>query len=177
MEKTYGSFELTQEGISLHVNWDKKDYEVIANIGRLQLKDYCHMMFMCPRIYTEEEVRKRCIDLIPVFHNAYKVITENTEIFSKKKEEYLNIKTGADSIIDDLNAKRREYKQQLKNGSLSKKDYDARFAEIKRQKDDLFFKSYNYLRDTARELSSTYSCSSSIVYNFIKDSWNLEEEK
>ena len=177
MEKTYGSFELTQEGISLHVNWDKKDYEVIANISRLQLKEYCHMMFMCPRIYTEEEVRKRCNDLIPVFLNAYKVITENSEIFSKKKAEYLNLKTEADSITNDLNAKRREYKQQLKNGTLSKKDYDVRFAEIKRQKDDLFFKSYNYLRDTARELSSTYSCSSSIVYNFIKDSWNLKEEK
>ena len=177
MEKTYGSFELIQDGISLHVNWDKKDYEVIANIGGLKLTEYCHMMFMCPRIYTEEDVRKRCIDLIPVFHNAYKVITENTEIFSKKKEEYLNIKTEADSITNDLNAKRCEYKHQLKNGSLSKKDYIARFAEIKRKKDDLFLKSHNYLRNTARELRSTYSCNSSIVYNFIKDSKNLEKKK
>ena len=52
MEKTNGSFELTKDGITLYVNWDKKNYQVSSTIGGIQFSEYSHMMFMCPRFFT-----------------------------------------------------------------------------------------------------------------------------
>ncbi len=169
MEKSYGTFELTQGHVSLHVNWDRKNYEVTANLNGMILTEYCHMMFMCPRIYTEEEVRKLCIDLIPVFLEAHKVITSSSEILSKKKEEYKKIKTEADSITNDLNEKKHEYKQQLKNCTLTKKAYDEKIAAIKKEKSVLCSKRENFLRETAREISSAVTRCTSIVYNYLKN--------
>lgn len=136
MEKTNGSFELTKDGITLYVNWDKKNYQVSSTIGGIQFSEYSHMMFMCPRFFTEEDVRKKCVELIPDFLFAYRIIAENKDYFSEKETRLMQMKSKMHEEIQTLNEKRRELKQQLKNGTLPKKEYDKQYSEIKYKKSE-----------------------------------------
>lgn len=86
MEKTYGNFELIKDGITLYVNWDKKNYQVSSTIGGIQFSEYSHMMFMCPRFFTEEDVRKKCVALIPISFLHTESLRKTRIILAKRKQ-------------------------------------------------------------------------------------------
>lgn len=169
MEKTNGSFELSKDGITLHINWDKKNYQVTSIIGGIKFSEYCHMMFMCPKVYTEEDVRKKCVELIPDFLSAYRIITENKEYFTEKETILLEMKAVMNKEILALNEKRQELKQQLKNGTLPKKEYDKQYSEIKYKKNVSAQKITDFIKSTAKEISVSNTRCCSLINNYFND--------
>lgn len=169
MEKTNGSFELTKDGITLYVNWDKKNYQVSSTIDGIQFSEYSHMMFMCPRFFTEEDVRKKCVELIPDFLFAYRIISENKDYFSEKETSLMQMKSKMHEEIQTLNEKRRELKQQLKNGTLPKKEYDKQYSEIKYKKSESVQTISDFITCTAKEITVSNTRCCSIINNYLND--------
>ena len=148
--------------IRVRVTFLKKDYSVSCKIGQLLLKDYCHMMFMQPKVYTEDEVRKRCEDLIPDFIESAKIITENEDKISEKKFDYMELKNELSILVQKLNADKSELQKQFKDSQLSQKEYQEKISAIKHIKMEKEWEARKKIETAAEEIAKTNSLCFSI---------------
>ncbi|MCR5763703.1 MAG: hypothetical protein K6G00_10020 [Treponema sp.] len=161
--------KITIEGIEFDANWTKKDYTITCNIGDLRFKDSCHMMYMSPKSYNEEEIRKRCEKLLPEYIETAKIITENKELLSEKKEFLSKIKSDINAANDKLNSNRKQLKKQLKEGILTQKEYQAKISDLKNEKDEIIIKSRDLMINLAQEISASKPQCSRLIYYYLNN--------
>ncbi|MCR4822094.1 MAG: hypothetical protein K5873_04380 [Treponema sp.] len=166
------NFKISKEGLELDVTWGKKDYSVSCKIGQLLLKDYCHMMFMQPKVYTEEEVRKRCEDLIPDFIESAKIITENEDKISEEKFDYMELKNELSTLIQKLNADKSKLQKQFKDSQLSQKKYQEKISAINHMKMEKEGDTRKKIEAAAKEIAKPNSRCFSIIRNYLTDNWD-----
>ena len=165
-------FSVTKDGITLNVRWWAKGYTITCNIEGIELKEMRCMMYMIPKVFTEEMLREKSEDFFDVFKEAYKIIMDKKEWFDEKREYFANLKNEQNAAIEKLNEKKRELKNQLKAGTLDAKEYQKRVGPLNVEKREVSFGTNKMLWKLTREIVGTEYNTEAVIHNYLEDLWN-----
>lgn len=167
------NFSVTKDGITLNVRWWAKDYAITCNMDGIELKEMRHMMYMIPKVFTEEMLREKCEDYFDVFKEAHKIIVDKKAWFDEKREYFANLKNEQSEAIEKLNEQKRELKNQLKSGILDAKEYQKRVGPLNVEKSEVSFGTNKILWNLTREIVGTEHKAEAVIHNYLEDLWNV----
>lgn len=166
-------FTAEKDGITLEVIYWAKDFTVRYKFGEITLSYYRHMMYMIPKIYTEEMLRKKLDeeDIWQGFREAEKIITVKKNFFENLRKEFAERKQIQTEQIEELNKRRRELKKGFKDGALTQKEYQKLKGEIEKEKDNFYFSNSDEIFKTANSIEAKSGCTHSILRNYLEEIW------
>lgn len=86
---TFTSFLFNYKNIEMKVSFWAKDFSAVYESAFGQMIYGLHIMYMCPKIYTEQLLKTGyCPGIAEEFIKTEKYLTENPDFINSKKEEY-----------------------------------------------------------------------------------------
>ncbi len=117
-------FDYSEDGITVHVRWFSKEFVATCKTDLGELKTGLHIMYMCPKVYTEEMLRtKYCSETCSEFKKAYSLLKENPDFIRNYQNDFYNHFKEEDEEIKNLEQERRTKKKLFKAGELSKNEW------------------------------------------------------
>ena len=163
------TFNYEHNGLIIVFDYSAKDFVARCKTDFGELKYYLHMMFMCPMIYTEENIRNRYCQKIAIdFEKIIDLMKKQPNFIENAKREMEKELAHLQKELEQLRQNKSELKKIFKNGEISEIDY----KQICKQLKDKDFEIYKARREFFRKLQSN----SGIDLSGIKD-LILGEEK
>ncbi|MCQ2592485.1 MAG: hypothetical protein MJ188_06830 [Treponema sp.] len=120
------SFNFSQDGVNITVNWWAKDFKALYKTEFGVFSYGLHMMYACPKVYTEEFLRARVSGKIcDAFGEVYKIVKENPQFIGGFDDEYSKAFLEKEAEISQLRAEKSEKKKQFKAGNITEKEWMA----------------------------------------------------
>lgn len=162
------------DGIKVIAKWWDKDYSVYYESKYGLMRYGLHIMYMIPKIYTEEEIRGECKSMAPIFKQAEELISKNENEFGWLFDDIKSYSKTIDKTMDHLNELKRIYKADFKENKLTQQEYQKKVSPIESLKEDLKIAKSNYIKKASDSFcgSENYILKSVISYCV---NWKLKE--
>lgn len=127
MKENWKTFDFTsKKGITIKVEWWPKDFAAIFESEGIRLSTGLHIMYMCPKVYTEEMLRADyCESSCRKLKTAFDLLKANPDFIENYKERLQSVFAEKNKDFEALQEERRTKRQQLKAGELSQKEWTA----------------------------------------------------
>ena len=114
------TFSFTYKSITLDVVYGKKDFSATYNSIFGEMTYHLHMMFMCPKVYSEEMLRKDyCPEIAEEFIKTEAFLNEHPDFIEEKKAILSEQMAKLETEKIELQRKRSESRKLLKEGKVS----------------------------------------------------------
>lgn len=133
------TFTYAQDGITVEASFWAKDYNIRYDSPYGPMSIGRHIMYMCPRIYTLEEVRDKCCPkAVAEFLRHQKFLDDHPGYLEQQKALIQKARREPSAQLERACERRVELKARFKAGLVSQKEYMAFCEEIKALKDRLW---------------------------------------
>lgn len=125
-------FEYSNDGITIQIEYGPKDFTASFASEYGLLKIYRHMMFMCPKLFSEELLRKEyCKDIATDIHKTLDFLNVHPDFIQTEKQNLIFLIEPIYKELDILRQKKSELKKKFKAGEIFEKKYTAVINRIK----------------------------------------------
>lgn len=167
MDMTEMIFE--KDGSCVTVRYCPKDYEIYYQWGESMLHFGWHIMYACPKIYNEEQIKFFCNESFASFDKAISIITEKQDVINASIENFKKNNEVAELRATEIREKLRELKKQLKAGLIENKEYAKLHKDLTREKDQFFWDKHESAFSLAETLAPDECNVAQIIRNYIEN--------
>lgn len=157
-----------KDGRELKAHYWSKDYTVYCEWNAYNLNFGRHMMYMAPMKYTEEKIRGICEESFNLFDQAIAIIEGRKDFFDARYKEISDSAKEAKEENEQICAKIRELKKQLKAGSIENKEYGKKVHALNEEKQSLWSLKWNFAYEVSKSLGLEDSDVQQIIRNYLE---------
>ena len=133
------TFAHTQDGITVQASFWAKDYNIRYDSPYGPMSTGKHIMYMCPRVYTLEEVRDKCCPkAVAEFLWHQKFLDDHPGYLEQQRALVQKARREPSAQLERARERRIELKARFKAGLVSQKEYMAFCEEVKALEDRLW---------------------------------------
>lgn len=168
----FKTFKQTKENMTLKATWCKKDFEIFYDWNGIVLHWGLHIMYMCPKVYSQDDINKFCQESFKYFKEAVAVLEARKEFFDTKKNQYEKEFSERAAAIDEINKQKCELKKQFKQGLIEEREFQKKVYPLNKEKQQL---NYHDCTDFNNEIESLqlncHEITQKILRNYLEDLW------
>ena len=169
----FQTFTQTKENMTLKARWGKKDFGVFYDWNGIILHWGLHIMYMCPKVYCEEDIKNFCQESFECFKEAVDILEARNDFFKAKQKEYEKEYAERTAAIEEINKKKRELKRQFKQGQIEEREFQKKTYPLNKEKQRL---NYHDCTDYGEQIESLQlNCNEitkKIMQNYLEDLWD-----
>lgn len=174
MKENWNTFDYTsKEGITIRVEWWPKDFVAIFESDEIRLSTGLHIMYMCPKKYTEEMLRSDyCEDSCKLLNNACDLLQKNPDFIQNYKEK-LNSEFSAKYVgFAALQEERRNKLQQFKAGEISQQEWTIFCKQYNKALSNNYYEKSDFTRSYVRSIVGENITLQNILMDYLEKNCN-----
>lgn len=172
--ENWQEFVYTENEKSILVKWHKKDFVASYDLGVQKLQYGLHIMYMCPKVYSEEMLREDyCPDIIKRFEQAEKFLENNPDFATNLKTIFDEKNKDNDEQLKKLYEERLIKRKQFKNNEISQKEWTIFCKEFNKIKDQVYFDKRDFVWDYIEKKTEGKGDIKNIIRDYVLSELNI----
>lgn len=159
MQRCSMEFIYESKGIKINVEYSLKDFIATYDSPFGQMEYGLHIMYICPKTYSEKMLREDYCDLIvEKFIEIEKFLTENSNYIEEKKRELSEKLEGLNEKKELLMQIRRETKKKFKAGQIPVTEHQKACKDVENIKSEIRETKSNFIQEMEDETGVELRC-------------------